>query len=185
MMSRAGSKIANVALYQLGWFFCVLGAAYDFALYGTLIALIMIGMHLILTDERQAEIRLLLCTCILGVVVDSSQQALGVFSFKSDPDWPLWLPAWIFVIWAQFATLFRYALYWLRGRYLLAALFGLLGGPLAYAGGVRLGAAQFGADLSFSLVSLALVWACVTPLLVWLSARFSSREGHYRTYQVQ
>ncbi|WP_367401609.1 DUF2878 family protein [Geoalkalibacter halelectricus] len=90
------------------------------------------------------------------------------------------MPLWVFIIWAQFATLFHYALFWLRGRYLLGAFCGLLGGPLAYWSGVRLGAADFGAHLLLSLLTLALVWALVTPLLIWLSEKIGGREGYYR-----
>lgn len=181
-MSPLMSKAVNFLLYQIGWFGCVLGAAWGYPVSGALLALLLIAVHLLLAESRQAELSLMLCACLLGVLIDSGQQALGVFTFKTDPDWPLWLPLWIFVIWAQFATLFRYALYWLAGRYLLAAGFGLVGGPLAYWGGVRLGAAEFGDNLLFSLVVLALVWALVTPLLFWLSARLGAREGRYRWF---
>ncbi|HEY5673398.1 MAG TPA: DUF2878 domain-containing protein [Malonomonas sp.] len=185
MLSVTLSKVINVVLYQLGWFSCVLGAAWGYPLFGSLFALLLLAIHLLLAAERKAEMKLMLCACLLGVVIDSSQQALGVFSFKTDPDWPLWLPLWIFIIWAQFATLFRFALFWLSGRYLLAALFGLVGGPLAYWGGVRLGAAQFGANPLFSIIMLALVWALVTPLLFWLSSRNMPREGLYRTFSAR
>ncbi len=185
MLSATLSKIINFLLYQIGWFCCVLGAAWGYPLSGAVGALSLIAIHLLLADERKSELQLMLCACLLGVTIDSSQQALGVFSFKIEPGWPLWLPLWIFVIWAQFATLFHYALYWLSGRYLLAAAFGLVGGPLAYWGGVRLGAAQFGENLLFSFSLLALVWALVTPLLFWLSARFDCREGRYRGFSVK
>lgn len=180
MLSPTLSRLINVALYQLGWFACVLGAAWGSPLTGALLALLLLATHLLLASERGAELRLMLCTCLLGVGIDSSQQALGLFRFTADPAWPLWLPLWVFVIWAQFATLFRYALFWLSGRPLLAAVFGLLGGPLAYGAGVRLGAAQFGDNLAASLLSLALVWALLTPLLLWLSARIEPRPGRYR-----
>lgn len=180
MLSPTRSRLLNVGLYQFGWFCCVLGAAWGAPLIGALLALLLLAVHLLLAAERGAELRLMLSACLLGVVVDSSQQALGVFRFTADPAWPLWLPLWVLVIWAQFATLFRYALFWLSGRYLLAAVFGLLGGPLAYGGGVRLGAAQFGDNPALSLLSLTLVWSLVTPLLLWLSARIEPRPGRYR-----
>jgi len=182
MLSATQSKIINVVLYQVGWLSCVLGAARGYPFLGSLFAMLLIVIHLLMSTVRKAEIKLMICACLLGVVIDSSQQALGVFNFKIDPDWPLWLPLWILVIWAQFATLFHFALSWLSGRYLLAALFGLVGGPLAYWGGVRLGAAPFGETLLFSIVTLALVWALVTPLLFWISARLDSQEGRYRIF---
>ncbi|MBE0582774.1 MAG: DUF2878 domain-containing protein [Desulfofustis sp.] len=185
MLPTTLSKIINVVLYQVGWFSCVLGAALGYPVSGAVGALSLLAIHLLLADERKAEIQLMLCACLLGVVVDSLQQASGVFTFKNDSGWPFWLPLWIPVIWAQFATLFRYALFWLSGRYLLAAFFGSVGGPLAYWGGVRLGAAQFGENMLISLITLALVWALVTPLLFWISSRLGHREGRYRSFAAQ
>lgn len=179
-MSLLATKLLNVALYQAGWFCCVLGAAWDHPVLGALCALLLAGVHLLLARSRKAEALLMLAACMIGVAVDSTQQSLGVFTFKADPGWPLWLPLWVFVIWAQFATLLRYALHWLRGRYLLAALLGMVGGPLAYGAGIRLGAARLGEDPLFSLASLAIVWALVTPALFWLSDRVGGGEGTYR-----
>ncbi|MDT8419533.1 MAG: DUF2878 domain-containing protein [Desulfuromonadales bacterium] len=179
-MSPRTSKLINILMYQLGWFSCVLGAAWGYPLRGALGALLLLVLHLLLAESRRAELRLMLCACLLGVAVDTTQQALGIFTFMGDPVWPLWLPLWVFVIWMQFATLFHYALSWLAGHYLLAALFGLIGGPLAYWGGVRLGAASFADSLLLSLSSLALVWALVTPLMLWLSKWAGGSQGRYR-----
>jgi hypothetical protein len=178
-MSPGISKIVNAILYELGWACCVLGAAWGFPLLGAGLALLLVLIHLWLASERVAELRLIGVAILLGVVVDSSQQAFGVFSFKPDA-LGLWLPIWVFVIWAQFATLFHYALSWLAGRPFVAVLFGLIGGPLAYGGGIRLGAAEFGPNPMQSLLILALVWALVVPLLAWLSSRIGTPDGHYR-----
>jgi hypothetical protein len=180
MMSAMASKIINLTLYQVGWFSCVLGAAWGYQLSGALFAMLMMVIHLALASSRKTEAFFMLCVCLLGIGIDTVQQALGVLAFKSEPDWPLWLPLWIFIIWAQFASLFHYALYWLNGRYLLASSFGLIGGPLAYWGGVNLGAAGFGEKPLLSILSLALVWALATPALFWLSQAIDSREGRYR-----
>lgn len=182
MLSASLSKVINIVLYQVGWFSCVVGAAYGYPLSGALGAAALVVLHLVLTDDRKAEIKLVFSACLLGVLVDSLQQATGLFTFKKDPSWPLWLPLWVFVIWGQFATLFRFALHWLSGRYLLGALFGALGGPLAYWGGIRLGAASFGESPMLTLVVLAVVWAGVTPLLLWGRQKLASTEGCYRKF---
>ena len=182
-MSPFATKLINVLLYQVGWFCCVLGAALDHPVAGALSALALAAVHLFLTCSRKAEALLMLCTCLLGIGVDSLQQGLGVFTFKEHPGWPFWLPLWVFAIWLQFATLFRYALYWLSGRYLLATLFGMVGGPLAYWAGVRFGAASFGEQPLLSLMSLAVVWSVLVPSLLWLSDRLSPEEGCYRWWR--
>lgn len=180
MLPPLATKILNVTLYQVGWFCCVLGGAWGHPVTGGLLALLLVGIHLLLTAAPKSEVKLMLCACLIGVIVDSSQQAFGLFAFKVEPGWPLWLPLWVFVIWAQFATLFRYALYWLSGRYLLAGLFGMIGGPLAYAAGIRMGAASFGQNPVVTMIVLALVWATVTPVLSGLSFYLDDREGAYR-----
>ena len=174
------TKLLNVTIYQVGWFCCVLGAAWGFPIAGALSALLLAGLHLLLAVSWKNEALLMVAACLVGIVVDSFQQALGLFSFTRDPAWTLWLPLWVFVIWAQFATLFHYALHWLSGRYLLAAMFGLIGGPLAYWAGIRIGAASFGDKPILTVVSWAIVWAIVTPLLCWLSDRLDKNEGYYR-----
>lgn len=180
LLSPLATKILNITLYQVGWFCCVLGAGWGYPIAGGLLALLLAGAHLVLAREWEKEALLMLSACLLGVAVDSIQQAVGLFTFTSHPDWPLWLPLWVFVIWAQFATLFHYALYWLSGRYLLAAIFGLFGGPLAYWAGIRMGAADFGPDPLLTIVCLAIVWATVTPLLCRLSVYLDDQEGYYR-----
>lgn len=180
MFSATQSKIINIVLYQIGWASCVLGSSWDYPFLGSFLGVMMLVIHLMLAEMRRAEVVLICCVCLIGIIVDSSQQSLGFFSLKTSPVWPFWLPMWMLVIWAQFATTLRFALYWLAGHYVLAALFGMVGGPLAYWGGVRLGAAQFGENTLFSLATLSLVWGLLTPLLFWISVKLDPREGRYR-----
>ena len=179
-LSPLATKLLNATIYQAGWFCCVLGAAWGFPIAGALIALLLATLHLLLAASWKNEALLMVAACLLGIVIDSIQQALGLFTFTRDPAWPFWLPLWVFVIWAQFATLFHYALHWLSGRYLLAAMFGLIGGPLAYWSGIRIGAASFGDNPILTVVILAIVWALVTPLLCRLSDALDKKEGYYR-----
>lgn len=123
---------------------------------------------------------MILVTCLLGALIDGLQQTFGLMIFQEASSWSFWLPLWLLLVWAQFATLFHYALYWLTERPLLAALFGAVGGPLAYWGGIRLGAAKFGPDPLLSLTVLALLWTLLVPLLIWLSRLIDAREGRYR-----
>lgn len=174
------TKLLNVTLYQAGWFCCILGAAWGVPLAGAMGGLSLSGVHLLLAGSRKNEGTLMFAACLLGVLVDSLQQAFGLFTFTRDPAWPLWLPPWVFVIWAQFATLFHYGLHWLSGRYVLAAMLGLVGGPLAYWAGIRMGAASFGDNPPLTVMVLAVVWAMVTPLLCRLSDALDKNEGRYR-----
>ena len=74
-------------------------------------------------------------------------------------------------MWALFATILNVSLRWLKGRWAVAALAGAVAGPLAYYGGSRLGALQFGNE-GVALIALSLGWAVFTPLLMALSERY-------------
>jgi hypothetical protein len=68
----------------------------------------------------------------------------------------------------------------MRGRWITAAVFGALGGPAAYYGGLRLGALQFG-NMGAGLAALAIGWAVLTPLLLALSVRFDGQASRLET----
>jgi hypothetical protein len=176
------TKLLNLALYQGGWFACVFGAADGYPWLGAGAALLLVGVHVVLARERSAEWKLILLAGALGTGVDSGLMHLGVFRYTSG-QWLAWVcPMWMTVMWMQFATLLRYSVHWLRGRYWLGALLGAAGGPLAYASGVRLGAAAFGWPTGYSLLALALVWSAVTPALLWVeqTTRRVQEPGAYR-----
>ena len=78
-------------------------------------------------------------------------------------------------MWLLFATTLNVSLRWLRGNYKAAALLGLIGGPMSYYGGAKLGGLIF-INMSAALTALALGWAVVTPFLVWLSKRFDGMQ---------
>ncbi len=175
---RRRDLVINLALYQVGWFACVLGAATGLAWQGAAVGLALAAVHLLLVPDRRRELSLMLAAAAIGLAVDSLQLRLGVFRYPSGA-WLLGLaPAWILVLWLQFATLFHFALSWLGGRYRLAAVLGFLGGPLSFASGARLGAIEFTSPWSY--LALGCVWAIVLPLLVALADRLAPRRRGYR-----
>ncbi len=176
------TRLLNFALYQGGWFACVFGAADGYPWLGAGAAFLLVAAHAGLARDRRAEWTLIAWVGVFGTLVDSALMHLGVFEFSTGR-WLAWLcPAWMSVMWMQFATLLRYSVGWLRGRYRLGALLGAVGGPLAYASGVRLGAAAFVLPTGTSLLVLAAVWAAVTPTLLWLEAHLhpAHSPGEYR-----
>ena len=61
---------------------------------------------------------------------------------------------------------------YLHRRLLLAAVFGAIGGPLAYLGAARgWDVVQFAQPQWHSLLALAAGWAVAMPLLAWLARR--------------
>src|SRR5436190_14499843 len=110
---------------------------------------------------------------MLGVVLDTALSNWGVFSYPSSrADWVSWIvPPWIIALWIGFATLPRFSLAWLARRPAAAALLGAIGGPLSFLGGVRMGAIAPRPESALTWIVLAMEYAIVTPLLLWLAPR--------------
>ena len=177
------SRLVNFVLYQSGWFACVLGVAWNLQWLGIGIALCLVGLHFWLATDRSLQFKLSLTAAVFGLIVDSGQLWAGVFTFPrgSVVDW-LPPPA-IAVLWLQFATTFRYSMSWLSRRYVICACFGLVGAPLAFFAGERLGAVEFLSPRLINFAILGLVWSFAVPLLVFISDRWASQGGVLPSYR--
>jgi hypothetical protein len=163
--------ILNLSLFQIGWFSSVLSAAAHRPWIGALVIACVVGVHVSQSYAKAAELKLVVIALGIGAGWDSLLVQLGWLRYSAGTLIPHTAPYWIVLMWALFATLLNVSLRWLRGRWVLAALAGVVGGPLAYYGGYRLGALHFG-DATSALMALAVGWALITPALVALSTRF-------------
>jgi hypothetical protein len=159
----------NVLLYQLIWLLCVLGGN-----RGALVALLLLLIHLVQTDKRAADLKMMGFLLFVGLLVDGTLQQLGFFTFTVT-GFPI--PFWLMVIWLGLAITPHHSLAWLKNRALLSMFFGALGGPLAYWAGARLGAASFTWPLLSSLGILAIVWALLWPEVMHFSVMSSVAEN--------
>jgi len=163
--------LANFILFQIGWFACVLGGAYDRPWLGTSIALAIVAWHVGRAPRPRDEMILVLLSAGIGALADSLPVAADWVRYASGTVVPGTAPVWLVAMWMLFATTLNVSLRWLR-RYPLAAIaLGAVGGPLAYWGGARLGAMEFVAPVA-ATAALAIGWAVLTPLLVRLARRF-------------
>jgi len=143
--------------------------------------------HLALVRNPARESLLLLASLLLGLLVDGVHIRTGVLAFpigSFHPDLP---PAWILVLWLQFAMTLHYSLGWLSGRNYLGVLLGSVSGALAYWAGVRFGAAAFGTELVHSLVQIGLSWGLVMLILLKISLLTAPQKNAltYRCFQAQ
>jgi hypothetical protein len=163
------NPLVNVAINQIIWFLCVLGGN-----GGVPFALPLLVVNVLLSRHRQADLRMMGVLLGVGVCIDGALQAAGFFSFRQGG---VPIPLWLAVIWLALAALPHHSLSWMKGRPLLAALFGALGGPLAYWAGVRLGAATFHMALLPSLALLAAIWATLWVGVMYVAERQVQRVG--------
>lgn len=161
----------NLLAFQTGWFATVLGAAKGLPWLGPVVVLAVLGLHLKLTAQRSAELRLLLAALVFGVVFEHALLHTGLVGYGGDTDW---VPVWMLALWPLFATTLNSALAWFKPRLGLAALAGAFAGPLAYAGGAALGAIALKGP---ALWVLAAGWAVAFPLLLTVARQGESVRG--------
>ncbi len=168
-MSRT---LLNAAAFQLGWFACVLGAAWGLPWAGPLAVIAVVSLQLCWHPDRIGRIGLMALAAAYGLLLDSLMASQGIFVFRDE--WLLdWLSRpWMVALWPNFAFTLHSSLSWLLGRYWLGAVLGAVSGPLAYWAGSRLGAVDLGG--LWALGVLAVVWSISLPLLLWMAARLSS-----------
>lgn len=175
-MTVSKRNIVNFVAFQAAWFACVLGAANDLALAGTLAVVGAVVLHLWLAPRAAEELRLVGTAIAIGVLWDSAVVSLGLLSYPTGTLLPGVAPHWIVAMWALFATTLNLSLAWLKGRPALAVLLGGIGGPLAYLAGARLGAVE-APDLMLALGVQGVGWAVLMPVLTALAARWNG-FGH-------
>ena len=163
--------IINFILFQLGWFACVVGAAKQMPWLGVIVVLAIVIWHLSQAKQPKLEVYLLILTLIIGAIYDQTMLQNKLLTYQAHGWSNSLTPAWILALWVEFATILNVSLRWMRGRWLIAILFGAIGGPLAYIGAAKLGAVTINV-LPLGYIALSIGWAIITPLLLKISEKY-------------
>jgi hypothetical protein len=146
-------------------------------------ALSLVAVHLWLAKDRALQVKLTLVAAGIGLVADTAQLWGGVFVFPHGVVVKWLPPPWMSVLWMQFATTFHYSMNWMSRRYAASACFGLVGAPLAFFAGERLGAIEFLAPRLTHYAVLAAVWSVTIPLLIYISDHMAARHPFAASYR--
>jgi hypothetical protein len=164
------SLIINAALFQAGWFACVLGAAHGLPWIGAVAAGFIIAWHLARAAQPTRELALVAVAAVLGALFETLLVQTGWVRFETGVIVEGAAPYWMVALWAIFATTLNVSLRSLRPHWWLATLLGAIGGPVAYYAGARLGALEFGAA-GAALTAIGIGWAILTPALLGAARR--------------
>ena len=176
-MKGSMKKIVNFVGFQVAWFAAVFGAAKEVYWTGPVAVLLWLAIHLRLSDRPRLEIQIALASLCLGLLLDSSLIALGVYTPRGlIAGWPV-TPTWMLALWVNFGTLLNASLAWLKSRYLLGAFLGFLGGPAAYYSGHRMGALTIHTPLIKNMIFLGLSWSLAVPFLFYFNEAMGKNGG--------
>ena len=170
MKNVSAATIWNFIQFQLGWFALVLSAAAGRPLVGLIILAIFATMH-VLWFSRHGEWLFILMVGVGGWLWESIVHSLGLLNYPNHMSELLFAPVWMAGLWVNFATTIQHSLAWLKGKYLIAAMLGGIGGPLAFLAGEKLDAVAFGSPV-MTTFSLIIGWAILTPLVFFLAEKF-------------
>ena len=180
--SRAGNKpaillrkVINFIVFQAAWFAAVLGAAHGMPWLGVIAVPLALALHLALSPTWRPEFLLALAAAGTGFVFDSILIALRMFSPVAYIFPSSFSALWMVMLWVNLATTMNVSMGWLRGRYALGAVFGAIGGPMAYYSGAKLGAMTRLPDPG-GLVGIGIAWAIAFPLLLLVNERLQNQS---------
>lgn len=166
--------------YEVVWFVAVIGAGRGLAWPGVLATALFAAWRLGVSRQRDVELRLILIALVIGVLLDGIGVSTGLLSYAAPWPWPE-LPVWLTALWIAFALTIVPLFGYLHARPWLAALFGAIGGPLAYLGAAHgWYAVSLTPPLWRPLLLLAVGWGITLPLLTTLARRWSRTPSALR-----
>lgn len=161
--------ILNFIVFQVAWFLSLKGAAIGRPWIGVVAVLVFLALEMYFGKRPWADARIAVLAAVGGLVFETLLVSLGMLAYASPVPFAWAAPYWILALWANFGLTLNSSLGWLHGRPVLAAALGAVGGPLAYAAGVRIGAATLTAPAFIAYTAIALVWGIATPVLLRLA----------------
>ena len=168
---------ANLVGYQLIWFAIVISASRGQPMWGIAAALVFITLQFRFSASRVADAHVLVAASICGLLLDGTLVALGWLDYAS-PLISLPAPVWILALWLAFAMTLNHSMSFLRGKPLIAAVLGGIGGPLAYLGAARgFDAVVFSAPAWHAIALLAVGWAAALASLATLTQQVATEDA--------
>lgn len=167
---------ANLVGYQLVWFAIVISASRGQPWLGIASAMAFVALQFWYSPHRGADARTLVAAFTFGFLLDGALAATGWLRYTT-PLVSLPAPIWILALWMAFAMTLNHSMAFLRGRPMLAALLGGVGGPMAYLGAARgFDAIAFAMPAWRAISLLAVGWAIGLASLAVLTQRWTSKN---------
>lgn len=163
--------IINYCGFSIVWICCASTPALEMPFLAPIVTIIFLLLHFsVIADNRDKELKLIIFSVLLGIVVDSGFSIMNVVQYNGAISYvPNLAPIWILCMWTGFASQVNYAMKYLRGKYPLIAFYGLLA-PLAYIGGEKINAVNIASD-NINYIIISIVWSLSFLLLFKVSEK--------------
>ncbi|SDK12187.1 DUF2878 domain-containing protein [Microbulbifer yueqingensis] len=158
--------IVNALLFDIAWPLCVLVDSVAVIVAFTLANLFI---HLRIVADKPNEWLWVGTIWLCGASMDTLVFSSGVLVNDDGSPFP---PAWLLLLWANFAMALRYSMFFLQKSAWLAVVLGGAFGPFSYWTGAWLnGTVEFSEPVILSVSVLVILWALFLPFTTWLSRR--------------
>jgi hypothetical protein len=118
--------LVNALVFKVAWVSTIFGGANELPLFGPLVVMIAVAIHLWRAAEPHRELALVVLTGAIGLAWDSVMVAAGWLSYPSGTFVAGLAPYWIVGMWMLFATTLNVTFRWCRLR--SHVLLGRIGG---------------------------------------------------------
>ncbi|MGH8051343.1 MAG: DUF2878 domain-containing protein [Arenimonas sp.] len=173
-MKLPWSKIANALGYQAVWFATLISVSKGYFWLGFASSLVFAALMLCFGGKAKQDSRIVLIGLILGMTVDTLFASSGWIEYQQAWSGIGLAPLWIIALWLSFSFTLNHSMAFLRQNYGLAAIFGLLGGPLAYWCADRVfNVIDYGIDVFIVMIGLGVCWGLAIPAIFYIDKRMS------------
>ena len=176
-MNAKIKSIINIIGFYIGWWACVLGAANDLPYIGPVVMILFLLVHYYLSVRDIREIYLVLIIGTIGTITDSLLFLSGSFIYAGAySNQILIAPMWITAMWAGFSATVNHSMSWLKDKWLLMVICGVVFGPAAFFTGEKFGAIEFHLSALFSVLVIAIVYGILMPAIYFLNRHLGLDE---------
>jgi len=170
-------NIINIIGFNIGWWACVLGAANDLPYLGPVVMILFLIVHHYLFVSDIQEIYLVLIIGAIGTITDSLLFLSGSFIYAGAYSNEILIaPMWITAMWAGFSATVNHSMSWLKDKWLLMVICGIVFGPAAFFTGEKFGAIEFHLSALFSVLVIAIVYGILMPAIYLLNGHLGLDE---------
>ena len=174
LVSGLAKGFWNAISANIGWFACILGAAWGRHWFGLIVVPILFIIHVMAIERHKIHTIFIvaLAAMVIGLLTDTALIMLGtVEPNRSVMPTPL-APLWDLMIWANFSLTLNTSLRFLQKKPLVAAVLGAICAPGTYYAGDRLGALHFSEPVLLGLIWVGVVWLLAMPCLSLVTRHF-------------